>query len=238
MHFFSAAVGCSGQAMAFLRKEWGAQKALLIYNSVDTNKFNGTINPHPPLQVDGHFTVCTVGRIVPVKNFLCLFKAINILKEKIPEIKLYHIGTAPPKGERHDKILYDFLQQNKLEKYVKFLGIRNDLPKLLGIFDVFALVSFSEGLSFSLLEAQACGVPAVVTNVGGNPEVVKDGVNGYLVPSNDEKAVAKAIYRLYLDEEKRKKMGFQAKKIVRKKFSILNMVNQYELLYTYLDEKN
>ncbi len=232
MPLVSVAVGCSRQAQAFLKKEWGARRPILIYNSVDTRTFQGQVTPESRIDTEGSFSVCTVGRIVPVKNFLCLFKAINLLKDRIPNIKLFHIGANPVKGQRYDGELIQYLKRHRLNDHIVFLGPRNDLPTLLGNFDAFALTSFSEGLSFSLLEAQASGLPAVATNVGGNPEVVRDGVNGYLVPSDDEQAVADALFKLYADEERRKRMGQKAREIVRQNFSVDVMVQQYQALYT------
>jgi len=230
--YFDQLVGCSGEAKRYLEQEWGAKNVQLIYNSVDTEQFNGKATPDPKIEEFNGFSICTVGRIAPVKNYLCLFKAINLLKEKIPEVKLFHIGTNPTIGPLCDEELLFFMKKNNLEKHISFLGIRSDLPSLLPTFDVFSLTSFSEGLSFSLLEAQASGLPAVVTNVGGNPEVIQDGKNGFLVPSNNEKAVAEAIYNLYKDLELRKKMGIYARKLMQEKFDIKVMVSEYEKLYT------
>ncbi|NOX36459.1 MAG: glycosyltransferase [Calditrichaeota bacterium] len=234
MPLVTVAVGCSRQAREFLKREWGARRTILIYNSVDTEKFKGEVTPESRIDTDGYFTVCTVGRIVPVKNFLCLFKAIHLLKDRIPRLRLYHIGANPAKGQRYDGELIDYIKRHQLNDHIIFLGPRNDLPTLLGNFDVFALTSFSEGLSFSLLEAQASGLPAVATRVGGNPEVVRDGVNGYLVPSDDEQAVADAIYKLYADAEKRKEMGKKAREIVKQYFSVDVMVEQYQTLYSLI----
>ncbi len=230
--FVEVAVGCSGQAKAYLEKEWGARRTVLIYNSVDTRKFNGKGKPVPEINNYPGFKVVTVGRIVEVKNFMCLFKAIHLLRNQIPDIRLYHIGDSHPRGQKVGQELMRFVEENNLQEHIVFMGLQNDIPSLLPNFDVFSLTSFSEGLSFSILEALASGLPAVVTAVGGNPEVVQDGVNGFLVPSDDEHAVAEAIYKLYKDPELRKTMGRQAREIVLKKFSVDVMVQKYQDLYT------
>ncbi len=231
MPLVKTAVGCSAEAEKYLQKEWGAKKTELIYNSVDTKKFNGQTQTVEGISDYDGFKICTVGRIVAVKNFLCLFKAVNLLKDRIPNFKLFHIGDNHPRGQKIGKQLLDFVKTNKLESFVTFMGLRNDLPTLLGNFDVFALTSFSEGLSFSLLEAQASGLPAVVTAVGGNPEVVQNGVNGFLVPSDDEQAVADALFKLYENPDLRKKMGQAARQVVEEKFSVTAMVQKYQNLY-------
>lgn len=228
---FDQIVACSGGAKKYLEQEWGAKNVKLIYNSVDTEKFGSATVFDARSGHDG-FSICTVGRTAPVKNFLCLFKAVNILKERIPNLKLYHIGRPPDVNSPHDAELLEYLTANQLDKHIVFLGIQENIPSLLPNFDVFSLTSFSEGLSFSLIEAQAAGLPAVVTNVGGNPEVIVDGENGFLVPSDSEEAVANAIYQLYEDRELRRKMSQTARHMMKIKFDVTNMVKEYEKLYS------
>ncbi|NOX37242.1 MAG: glycosyltransferase family 4 protein [Calditrichaeota bacterium] len=238
---FDAVVACSAETRRYLQREWGAKRPVLIYNSVDTRKFNE--QPHSSVQTEGnhHFRVCTVGRMVPVKNLRCLFEAIDHLRRRIPHVRLYHIGgDVGDSAESKQPLireLHRFRKEKALEEHIVFLGIRDDLSKLLGQFDVFVLTSFSEGLSLSLLEAQACGLPAVVTAVGGNPEVVQHGVNGYLVPSNDPQAVAERLYQLYANPEKRRQMGIAARRIVQDRFDLSHMVRAYQRLYLHLLRK-
>ncbi len=229
--FVEIAVGCSEQARQYLEKEWGARRTTLIYNSVDTRKFAGKAEPVEGVSDYPGFKVCTVGRIVEVKNFMCLFKAIHLLRERVPDVRLYHIGDSHPRGMEVGKRLMAFVEENQLQEHIVFMGLRNDLPTLLPNFDAFSLTSFSEGLSFSILEAQSSGLPAVVTAVGGNPEIVQDGVNGFLVPSDDEEAVAEALYKLYSDPQLRQSMGQKAREIVQQKFSVDVMVEKYQQLY-------
>lgn len=226
--FFDSVLGCSADTKAYLQKEWGAKDVKLIYNSIDTDQFAGVSNGKFPDK--GEFNICTVGRVVPVKNYMCLFKAINLLKNDIPEIRLFHYGYVFPDKDPAPKI-FSFIKENRLEKHIKLMGVTGSMHTILGSFDAFALTSLSEGLSFSLIEAQASGLPAVVTNVGGNPEVVQDGVNGFLVPSDDEKAVAKALRMIYQDKELRKKMSHNAKRLMKEKFDLRNMINSYEKIY-------
>ena len=233
--WFDAVVACSTETCDYLQQEWGAAFPVLIYNSVDTLRFNGLADSSAQKDSSHHFRVCTVGRMVPVKNLRCLFEAIDRLRRRVPEVRLYHIGgDVGDSAESKQPLIRELKQYCKekaLEEHIVFLGIRDDLSKLLGQFHVFVLTSFSEGLSLSLLEAQACGLPAVVTAVGGNPEVIQHGVNGYLVPSNDPEAVAERLYQLYIDPEKRRQMGNAARRIVRDRFDLSQMVQTYQNLY-------
>ncbi len=238
---FDEFVACSEKTREYLKNEWKINGARVIYNSVDLQEFHDYIEAHNlPEAVQGsqEFKICTVGRIVPVKNLFCLFEAVKILKQKIPQVKLYHIGgdVGDSAESRAPLIqqLNQFRKEKGVEENIEYLGIRDDVTELLKNLDVFALTSYSEGLSLSLLEAQTAGLPAVVTNVGGNPEVVQHGVNGFLAPSNDDRAVAEFLYKLYINPEKRKKMSENARRIVRQQFSVDKMVELYEDLYNQL----
>lgn len=237
IRFYKEIVAVSSDAAQYLKKEWGAKFTRIIYNSIDTKRFS--VNVHSKTGNNNRFIVCTVGRIVPVKNFMCLFKSIKLLKDKIPNIKLLHIGASlldlPVKIKKGKLKIkeFEFVKENNLDSHFEFLGIREDVQKLLQECDIFALTSFSEGLSLSLIEAQASGLPAVVTKVGGNPEVIKDGVNGFLVPSDDEVAVADAILRLYQNPRLRNKMSANARQIAEKIFDLNLMVKKYEDLYLH-----
>ena len=102
------------------------------------------------------------------------------------------------------------------------------------MFDVFVLSSVTEGISLTLLEAMASGLPVVVTNVGGNPEVVVDGETGFLVPPKNPEKMAEAIITLLKNKELAKKMGVAGRKRVEEKFSLERMVREYEEIYRNL----
>ncbi len=241
IHLFDAVVGCSVHVQHYLREQWGARRTVVIHNGVDTQQFCNQERPLVAEDPRQAFRVCTVGRMVAVKNLKCLFEAVDLLRQRVPQVQLYHIGgdvgdSARPRTALVQD-LYAFRKQRKLEDHIIFLGIRNDIPMLLGRFDVFVLTSFSEGLSLSLLEAQACGLPAVVTRVGGNPEVVRHGVNGYLVPSDDPRAVAEYLFRLYRRPDIRRRMGQAARNRILKRFDIKRMVERYQQLYVHVWRK-
>ena len=95
-----------------------------------------------------------------------------------------------PHNKDLKKALHTLADSLNIRDHVFFLGTRTDIPELYATFDIFALSSFSEGTSVTLLEAMGAGVPIVATKVGGNPEIVKDHETGYLVPNDDEHAMA------------------------------------------------
>jgi glycosyltransferase involved in cell wall biosynthesis len=148
------------------------------------------------------------------------------LKKNI-DIKLLILGE----GEDECKLKKQITDLN-LKNNVFLLGKKENIFDYLNVSNVFVLSSLWEGLPLSLLEAMACGLPVVATNVGGIPEVVKDGLSGFLVEPKNPTILAKKIeYLLNLDIESRKKMGAEGRKIVESKFSLEKMVNNYENLY-------
>src|SRR4029079_6539900 len=142
----------------------------------------------PPLVA----VVCRLNRKKGIEYFL---QAAAIVRGRFPEARFLIVGSScfdpnyQPELER-------LTRQLNLSDKVIFTGERNDIPALLNEIDLSVLPSLSEGLSNSLLEAMAAGVPVIATNVGGNPEVVQDGRSGLLVPSRDANALAQAMIRI------------------------------------------
>jgi len=99
-------------------------------------------------------------------------------------MRLVIVGDGPLRME-----VETLCKKNELTENVKFLGIRSDIPSLMSAVDAFVLASVVEGLPMVLLEAAACALPAVVTNVGGNSEIVEDGIIGFVVPPRDSRAL-------------------------------------------------
>jgi glycosyltransferase involved in cell wall biosynthesis len=113
---------------------------------------------------------------------------------------------------------------------VHLLGSRKDIDAILPAFDLFALVSDTEGLSNAILEAQACGLPVVATAVGGNPDLV-DEACGILVAARDPEAQGKAIAALLNDPARRERMGTAARNRVVRAYSLDAMMQAYAALY-------
>ncbi len=121
-----------------------------------------------------------------------------------------------------------------MQDKISFLGVRRDISEILSITDVFVLPSLWEGLPLTLLEAMAAGVPVIATNVGSNPEIVADGVNGFIIPPKDSQTLAQRIKELLADPKNAGRMGAQGQKTISKSFTIDHMVHEYEKLYSKL----
>ena len=123
----------------------------------------------------------------------------------------------------------------EIHEHVTFLGFRRDVAEVLHSFDLFVLSSVTEGVSLTLLEAMAVGKPIVATRVGGNPEVVADGVTGLLVPPGDPHALSSAVGRLISNEALAQRMGAAGRKRVEEHFTLTRMAEAYRRLYEDLN---
>ena len=119
------------------------------------------------------------------------------------------------------------MDKHGLEKYVKFIGFQ-DSTKWYPEFDIFILPSLSEGFPLTILEALSSGIPCLATNVGGIPEILNDE---FLVEKWDYKNLANKIIELLKDPQKRDRIGLEGRRLVKRKFSLDNMVSDYMNLY-------
>lgn len=161
----------------------------------------------------------SIGRLVPWKGFDVLIEAMAELPQ---EFKLIIIGGGPEK-ER----LENGVKKLKLENRVKLTGTISK-EKVYDYFlraKVFALNTGYEGLPHVILEAMACGVPIITTNIGGNPELIENGCNGILVEYNNKEQIKEAILRLWNDAELREKFVENSYKMLDK-FSLANMIER------------
>lgn len=179
----------------------------------------------------GAEVVGIVARLDPVKNHPLLFRAFKAILPRFPLARLLVVG-----GGTERESLAALAAELGISGSVVFAGPRPDAKSLFQVCDVAVLPSLVEGMSVTLLEAMAAGVPVIATRVGGNPEVVQDGITGYLVPSGDVQAMTAALVRLLGDPALRVSMGHAAEVRVHERFSAESMVNAYRDLYAELCE--
>lgn len=170
--------------------------------------------------------ILTVAELIPRKNYFQMIDAMKNLRNN--DMNLYYliVGT----GELENK-LRDYVYRSSLDKKIKFLGYRKDIPDLLNVCDIFALTSLHEGLPRAIMEAMAAGKPIVATNIRGNRDLVRDGINGYLVPVNDVEATAKAITKLAENTTLRTKMGEEGRKIIQD-YAIEKVLKEMDEIYS------
>lgn len=174
----------------------------------------------------GSRIIGTVGRLQPVKDHALLLRAFAKVRVQVPEAALVIVGDGPLRAALEAQA-----EQAGLSDAVRFMGDRHDVPRLLTGMEVFALTSTSEGYSVALLEACASSLPIVATDVGGNREIVRHGVNGRLVPSGDTAAIATALIALLRGGEQAAAMGRAGYAWAQAEASFRTMAERYHGLY-------
>ena len=161
----------------------------------------------------------------PVKRITDAIEIFSLVRQKMPA-KFVLIGDGPDRG-----VAEHLVRSKKLTRDVFFLGKQDHIHEFLGLADLFLLPSDLESFGLAALEAMACEVPVVATNVGGVPEVVTDGVDGYLVPPRDVAAAAKFAIQILSRADRGREMGKQARINARKKFCSNDVIPLYEAYY-------
>ena len=204
------------------------EKLLCIPNGVDTDRFR----PGRNLELrrswgiaEDEFIVGAVGRLDPIKNHAGLVSAVRSLQLTGYKVRLVIAGDGPERVKIEKLLASSFVQRPIL------LGARSDVAELYRAFDLFVLNSFAEGMSNTLLEAMASGLPAVCTAVGGNVELVQDGRHGILIKASDDMALAEAIRQYVRSPEMRIAHGYNARSLIVDQFSLEQMVHSYISLY-------
>lgn len=171
--------------------------------------------------------ITTVARFHQVKDHRTLLSAFEIACRTRPDVDLLLAGDGELRSELESQV-----RQRSLGGRVRFLGVRHDIPDILKASDLFALTSLSEAASITLLEAMASELPVVVTEVGGNPEIVRAGVDGLLAPRGDVEGIATALARVLDDDGLRRTLARAAGRRVRSRYHLDRTVGRYFDLYS------
>lgn len=213
-------------------------KVLQLYNGVDTMRFSPNDNGEPALPDDNggvleEFRIGTVGRFSEEKDQFTLIKAFIGLLNKADiqnrKLKLILLGDGPLKNK-----MTDLLKESNALEMADLPGECHDIPSKLRNFDVFVLPSLGEGISNTILEAMATGLPVIATKVGGNPELVIDGVTGFLVEPGDPESMAEKLYLYLKNEDMLKEHGRNARLHAESEFGMDKMVEKYVQIYDSL----
>ncbi|OWQ93071.1 sugar transferase [Roseateles aquatilis] len=205
-------------------------------NGVDTSRFQRHgVEPIPgcPFDPAAHWLIGTVGRMQAVKDQTMLARAFVELLTQAPELRararLVMIGDGPLRAQ-----CQALLEAAGVADLAWLPGERTDVPAVMRGLHVFALPSLAEGISNTILEAMASGLPVVATEVGGNGDLVTAGRSGLLVPAARPEAMAAALLRLARDPAEAAAMGEAGRRRVEADFSMRAMVARYQGLYDTL----
>lgn len=208
------------------------KKVMQIINGVDTNRFmppqeKKLAKKEAGFNPDTHI-IGIVGRLDPVKDHETLFRAFSILRnEKNREaLKILVVGTG-----HMEKMLRGIAEDLNISENVVFAGDTKDVQRFYRCMDVYVLPSIAEGISNTVLEAMASGLPVLATMVGGSPELVDEGKTGFLFAAKDYMALSEKLFFYYNNPQILIAHGLNGRKMAEDRFSISKMIKDYEILY-------
>jgi L-malate glycosyltransferase len=205
----------------------------VVRNGIDLARFDRLaaaplLAPIP----EGDLLVAVVANLWPVKGHRLFLDAVALAHERVPQARFLLVGDGP---ERH--FLESRIAALGLGKTVFLLGTRYDVPAILARAHAACLPSRAEGLSNALMEEMTAGLPAVATDVGGNAELIEDGVSGFIVPPGDVRSLAARLSLLLSDREAARRMGAAARRKAGNELSLFAMSEGYRNLYSRILDK-
>ena len=245
MIFKLAARDCDGcvAVCEAVKKDMVAQEGLpqekitVIYNGLDSSLYQNGLNGgtlRRELEIDSDAPV--IGMIADlnfeIKGHRYFLEAAKAVLKRVPKAEFVLAGDGHLQ-ERYESMAQDL----GIGRHVHFLGKRTDMPAIISSLTASVLCSTSEGLSNVILESMAAGRPVIATNVGGNPELVIDGVTGYVVPPADPNSLADALLNLISDPDRARVMGNAARVKAENGFTMEAMVERHDQLYQSLLSK-
>jgi sugar transferase (PEP-CTERM/EpsH1 system associated) len=229
-------VALSRDLHEYLRERVGVgDRVRHIWNGVDTQRFRpagGARAPLPgcPFDEPGLFICGTVGRLELVKDPLNLvhafLQAIDRAAQARERLRLVLVGAGSLADQARRMVA-----AASADRLVWFAGERNDVAELMRGLDLFALPSLAEGISNTILEAMASGLPVIATRVGANADMVEDGMSGRVIPPADSSALAEAILQYLHDPALARRHGRAGRQIAERRFGLDRMVDEYDRLY-------
>jgi len=220
---------------AVVKKEGvDAPKIEVIYNGLDLDEFTNRLIPREEAKrrlgiSPETLLVGTLSNLRAVKAVDIFIKSAFVVSKKFPQTKFMIVGEGPQR-----RALETLVERLGIKDRVIFAGGAAEVFPYLSAFDIGVLSSSSEGFSNSILEYMLAGLPVVATRVGGNPEIISEGENGYLVPPGEPQPLAERIMALLGDERLRLSLGENARFKVAENFSLKRMVAEFESCFMRL----
>lgn len=229
-------VAVSEDLKLFLVESLGIQSELIdvVHNGINTNDFDASRHDRNEIRqameiTHDQFVIIVVAALFEMKGHKDLVESIRRTPHLQHALKVIFVGDGPYREELKRQVI-----EAGIEHIICFAGFRDDIPQLLSASDLFVLPSYSEGLPVSVLEAMSCGLPVVATDVGGMREIIKDGNNGILVPSQNPSLLSKAIELCRENKSLSEAIGIAGRNYVIEKFSMKCMLDRYHDMYSEL----
>ena len=240
MNFCDNIIAVSAQVKQSLKQYPGlnSQKVKIIHYGVDLEKFKplpekNRIQKRKEINLpENAFVILVVGRLEPQKGHKNLIKAVDPLIKENKNLFVLLVGEGSQQSDLEKQIRESGLNEN-----IRLLGRRDDICNILNSVDLFCLPSIAgEGLPNAILEAMACGVPTVATDVGGSSEIVTNGFNGFIVSPNSSNQLHSAILKLVNDASLLKNQSKIARERVVRDFSLRKQIEDFQNLYLELSK--
>jgi len=198
------------------------ERIKLVPRSVDLERFKYA---SPDTRRSEEFNVGIIGRITPLKGHLHFIKAMAKVIRVIPRLKIWIVGDTPPSREAYKEQLQVLVRRLGLWHCTEFLGTQRDIPAILSHLNLLVLATTThEAFGRVIVEAQACGVPVIATEVGGVVDIIEDKKTGLLVPPADPTSISEAVIRIFKDPVLAQNLAENAYKKVKEKYNVKLMV--------------
>src|SRR5262249_15565149 len=229
---FADAIAATSQGVSDdLMQHFGVRKSAIriVHNPIDFDAMTEAVAE--PIDASDervwkHPAIVSAGRLAEAKNFPLLIDAMALVRRRLPAARLFILGQ----GDQEDELRRQIARLG-LSDAVRLCGFQRNPWKYIARADVFALTSRYEGFGNVLIEAMACGVPVVVTRSPGPLEIVRDNVDGVIVPEHTPAAVAKALEAILTDDRKRASMSAAAKESATR-FALPAIAGQYDTWFS------
>jgi glycosyltransferase involved in cell wall biosynthesis len=205
---------------------WGLAPDLFSLMKVNPSKIRTELNLAPDTPLIG-----TTTRIAPNKGQDTLIDSLPRVVARLPNLRCAILGGRYDEDQGGKAMLEKKAKDLEIDSYVKFLGERNDTPDIFAAYDVAVHLPTYDYLPFGVLECMALGKPCLCTDVGGIPEIIKNGETGILVKPDDHGAVSDALISLLENPELRAKLGSSAQNLVLERYNLDNLVKRVERMY-------
>ena len=218
------------RCLCLLEEGCRPEQVVVVRNGIDLERFDrlAALAPEGPLP-EGDPLVAVIANLWPVKGHAVLLEAAARVRAQLPGARFALVGDGPERPA-----LVRRAEALGLGDAVRFLGTRYDVPALLSRAHALCHPSHAEGLPNALMEGMAARLPAVATAVGGIPELIEDGLTGYLVRPCDPAALADRLVALLADRDQARAMGLRARAKAERELSIVRMREGYRSLYCRL----
>jgi glycosyltransferase involved in cell wall biosynthesis len=234
-HFSNRVISVSEEARQYHIQISGSspEQVTTIYNGIDLSVFVNIDHAYERNAVRAELGIprdvtllVTVAVLRPQKGIQFMIRALPAILASCPNTYYLIVG-----GGSHHNVLLEEVTKAGVNGRVIFAGMRKDIPRLLAASDIFVLPTLMEALPTVLAEAMAAKLPIVASRVGGVPEMISNGQNGFLLPPENVDGLVKACTHLLENPEKRLDMGMEGWKTVNRKFSIERQVKKLKELY-------